>query len=75
MSRGSYWIAQTYKEIKNKQKSEEWFKEATKYLNTYYGQLAFVEIYPGETFSLDAQPNVDEKYKKTNQVRFCTNGI
>ena len=46
LSRGAYWIARTYKEIKNKQKSEEWFNEAAKYLNTYYGQLAFVEIKP-----------------------------
>ena len=64
LSRGAYWIARTYKIINNNQKSEEWFKEASKYLNTYYGQLAFVEIYPGEAFSLDVQPKVDEKYEK-----------
>ena len=64
LSRGAYWIARTYKIINNNQKSEEWFKEASKYLNTYYGQLAFIEIYPGEPFSLDAQPKVDEKYEK-----------
>jgi len=50
LSRGAYWIARTYKKIKNKQKSDEWFNEAAKYLNTYYGQLAFVEIRPGEEF-------------------------
>ncbi len=64
LSRGAYWIARTYKIINNNQKSEEWFKEASKYLNTYYGQLAFVEVYPGEAFSLDVQPKVDEKYLK-----------
>ena len=64
LSRGAYWIARTYKIINNNQKSEEWFKEASKYLNTYYGQLAFVEVYPGEAFSLDAQAKVDEKYVK-----------
>jgi len=64
LSRGAYWIARTYKVMGNKQKSEEWFKETSKYLNTYYGQLAFVEIYPGEAFSLDVQPKVDEKYEK-----------
>ena len=64
LSRGAYWIARSYKVIENKQKSEEWFKEAAKYLNTYYGQLAFVEIYPGESFSLDDQRKVDEKYEK-----------
>ena len=64
LSRGAYWIARSYKIINNNQKSEEWFKEASKYLNTYYGQLAFVEIYPGEAFSLDVQPKVNEKYEK-----------
>jgi len=64
LSRGSYWIARTYKEIKNKQKSEEWFNEAAKYLNTYYGQLAFVEIRPGEDFALQDQKKVNEKFKK-----------
>jgi len=64
LSRGSYWIARTYKEIKNKQKSEEWFNEAAKYLNTYYGQLAFVEIKPGEDFALQDQEKVNEKFEK-----------
>ena len=64
LSRGAYWIGRTYKKINNKQKSDEWFSEAAKYLNTYYGQLAFVETRPGESFSLDLQPNVKEKYKK-----------
>ena len=64
LSRGAYWIARTYKIIKNKQKSDEWFNEASKYLNTYYGQLAFVEMKPGELFSLEDQPKVSEKFEK-----------
>jgi len=64
LSRGAYWIAKTYKKKKNKQKSEEWFKEAAKYLNTYYGQLAFVEIYPNESFRLVDQPKLSEKFIK-----------
>jgi len=64
LSRGAYWIARTYKIMKNKQKSEEWFNEAAKFLNTYYGQLAFVEIYPQESFSLEDQPKVSEKFEK-----------
>ena len=64
LSRGAYWVARTYKEIKNKQKSEEWFNEAAKYLNTYYGQLAFVEMNHGENFALQDQEKVDEKFEK-----------
>ena len=64
LSRGAYWIARTYKEIKNKQKSEDWFKEAAKYVNTYYGQLAFVEIFPDKKFEIEIQKKVDEKFEK-----------
>ena len=64
LSRGAYWIARSYKTIGNKLKSEEFFKEASKYLNTYYGQLAFVEVYPGESFFLEEQPKVEKKYAK-----------
>jgi len=64
LARGAYWIARTYKVIKNTQKSEEWFNEAAKYLHTYYGQLAFVEMNHGVNFALQAQEKVDEKFKK-----------
>jgi len=64
LSRGAYWIAQTYKKIKNDKQSEEWLKEAAKYLNTYYGQLAFVEIYPDKSFSLEDPKKVDPKFIK-----------
>jgi len=64
LSRGAYWIARTYKNLNNKKKSDEWFLVASKYLNTYYGQLAFTEIKPNESFSLLSQPEVTEKFKK-----------
>ena len=64
LSRGAYWIGHTYKKLNNKQKSEEWFKEASKFLNTYYGQLAFVEINPNQAFSLIEQPMPSNKYIK-----------
>lgn len=64
LSRGAYWIGRTYKEMKNEQKSGEWLNESSKYLNTYYGQLAFVEINRGEKFALQEQQKVDEKYEK-----------
>tara|TARA_Y100000294_G_scaffold1039_1_gene1249 strand:- start:2646 stop:4034 length:1389 start_codon:yes stop_codon:yes gene_type:complete len=64
LSRGAYWMGRAYKTIGNNQKSQKWFNEAIKYLNTYYGQLAFQEIYPEKTFSLNEQPKVGEKYKE-----------
>jgi len=64
LSRGAYWLGRTYKKIKNEQKANEWFEKASKYLNTYYGQLAFLEIKKGEAFALEDQPKVSEKYEK-----------
>jgi len=64
LSRGAYWIGRSYKIMKNNQKSEEWFKKASTYLNTYYGQLAFIELNPGKAFSLIKQPTVSKEYEK-----------
>ena len=64
VSRGAYWLGITYKKIKNIKKSNEWFLEASKYMNTYYGQLAFVEINPGNAFALDDLPKVSKEYEK-----------
>ena len=64
LARGAYWLGYTYKIKKNNQKSQEWFKEAAKYLNTYYGQLAFLEVNPGKTFSISDNATVSDKFKK-----------
>jgi len=64
LSRGAYWIGRTYKIINNKQKSDEWFILGSKYLNTYYGQLSFLEINPKKEFSLVEQQAVSKKYQK-----------
>ena len=64
LSRGAYWMGKTYKKMNNQKKSEEWFLKASKFLNTYYGQLAFTEIKPNESFSLADQPKVSNKYEK-----------
>ena len=55
----------SFEKIGNKQKSLEWYTEATKYLTTYYGQLAHLKIYPNQKFELVEQNEVNEKYKKT----------
>ena len=65
LSRGAYWLARTYKFKDNNQKADEWFQEASKYLNTYYGQLAFAEINNKENFTLIEQPKISEKYEKS----------
>ncbi len=64
LSRGAYWLAKSYQKINNEKQTKEWFAEASKYQNTYYGQLAFSEVRPGEAFSLVDQPKVSEKFEK-----------
>ena len=64
LARGSYWLGKTYKILNNKSKSNEWFKESSKYTTTYYGQLSFNEINPKGDFFLEDRAKVSEKYKK-----------
>jgi soluble lytic murein transglycosylase len=56
--------------MKNNQKSDEWFNEASKFLNTYYGQLAFTEINSGKAFSLNDQAIPSKEYKKRFNKNF-----
>ncbi len=62
-SRGAYWLAKSYRSLGDNEKSLKWFKEASKYLTTYYGQLAFLELSPNENFELSKDMKVDEKYR------------
>ncbi len=55
LSRGAYWLGRSYEKLNDMESSEKWFKEASKYLTTYYGQLAFIKIYPNKDFYLDRE--------------------
>ena len=59
----AYWLGRSYEKI-NKNLANKWYEEATKYLSTYYGQLAYLKLYPNEPFELPEQLNVDKKFKK-----------
>jgi soluble lytic murein transglycosylase len=63
-SRGAYWLARSYKALGDKENSKKWFEEAAKYLTTYYGQLAFLELNPNKNFELSKDMDVDNKYKE-----------
>jgi soluble lytic murein transglycosylase len=64
LSRGAYWLGRAYEKIGDKKQSEDWYKEATKYLTTYYGQLAFLKISPNKKFELEEQQIVEDEYRK-----------
>ncbi|MDA8537213.1 transglycosylase SLT domain-containing protein [Candidatus Pelagibacter bacterium] len=64
LSRGAYWLGRSYEKIGNKEKSDQWYKEATKYLTTFYGQLAHLKIKPNENFELPEQQKITDEYRK-----------
>tara|TARA_B100001142_G_scaffold141725_1_gene142951 strand:- start:47 stop:2206 length:2160 start_codon:yes stop_codon:yes gene_type:complete len=63
VARGAYWLGRTYKKLGYEELSSKWFKEASNYLTTYYGQLAFLELDPDNTFELSQDKKVEEKYR------------
>jgi len=64
LSRGAYWLARSYEKMNNDKESYKWYEEATKYLTTYYGQLAHLKIKPNQKFILNEQIKVDGKIRK-----------
>ena len=64
LSRGAYWLARSYEKIGDKEQSYQWYEEATKYLTTYYGQLAHLKIKPNEKFELSEQQKITDEYRK-----------
>ena len=64
LARGAYWLGSTYKILKNKDLANKYFSEGAKFPMTYYGQLSFNEIKPGENFELIDQSNFNKEYEK-----------
>jgi soluble lytic murein transglycosylase len=64
LSRGAYWLGKSYENIGDKDSALNWYEEATKYMTTYYGQLASRKIDPNRKFELSLESKIDEKYRK-----------
>ena len=62
-SRGAYWLARSYEKLGDREQSNKWYQEASKYLTTYYGQLAFLKLNPNGKFELKKDLEVDNKYR------------
>ena len=62
-ARGAYWLGRTYKKLENDELSNKWFNEASNFLTTYYGQLAFRELKPNNTFELTKDMDVKKEYR------------
>ena len=65
LSRGAYWLGKVNLALNNKQEADKWFKEGSKYLTTYYGQLSHMKIYPNKTFELKESTQVDKNYAES----------
>ncbi|MDC3138674.1 lytic transglycosylase domain-containing protein [Candidatus Pelagibacter sp.] len=63
LSRGAYWLGRAYEKIGEREESNSWYREATKYLTTYYGQLAFLKLNPNGKFELNKDMEIDPKYR------------
>ena len=64
LARGAYWLGATYKTLGDKNLSFKFFSEGAKFPMTYYGQLSFNEIKPGENFELVDESNFSKDYEK-----------
>ena len=64
LSRGAYWLGRTFEKIGDETNALKWYEEATKYLTTYYGQLAFLKIKDQQTFELNNENPVNDNYRK-----------
>ena len=62
-SRGAYWLGRTYEKLGDKEQSMYWYNIASKYLTTYYGQLAFLKLDPRGKFELNKDMEIDDKYR------------
>jgi len=63
-SRGAFWIGRSYEKLGNIEQSNSWYEVAANFLTTYYGQLAFLKIYPNEKFELEKPLPIDREYEK-----------
>ena len=63
VARGAYWLGKTHQKLGYKELSNKWFKEASNYLTTYYGQLAFMELNPNDTFELSKDIEIKKEYR------------
>ncbi len=64
LARGAYWLGVAYEKIGNDNLSRKYFKEGSKYLTTFYGQLSYEKVNPFEEFQLNDDSKYSEEYKK-----------
>ena len=64
LARGAFWLGLAHEKSNKLDKAKKYFKEGSKFTNTYYGQLSFNKIKLGEDFKLSAEHEIADGYKK-----------
>ncbi|MBL6857459.1 MAG: lytic transglycosylase domain-containing protein [Pelagibacteraceae bacterium] len=64
LARGAFWLGLAYEKSNNQDKARKFYKESSRFTNTYYGQLSFNKIYSGQDFKLSSEFKVTNGYEK-----------
>ena len=64
IARGKYWLGRTYEAKGDKQNSVKYYKEASIYSYTFYGQVAHIEL-KQNTIKLPPMPTLEVHHRKT----------
>ena len=64
LARGAFWLGESYQKLNETGLANSFYSEAAKFPMTYYGQLAFNKIKPGENFQLIDQSFYSKEYEK-----------
>lgn len=66
IARASYWLGRSYEQIKDKENAEHWYKIASKYYISFYGQLSICKV-DNCSLKIPQDINADQKsYKLFN---------
>ena len=64
LSRGAYWIARSYESLNDTVTANKYYKIASGYPTTYYGQLSHLKIFKNEKYNLSESIGIDKNYQK-----------
>jgi soluble lytic murein transglycosylase len=64
LARGAFWLGLAHEKNNDVEKAKKYFKEGSKFTNTYYGQLSFNKIKVGQDFELSPEHKVSDGYEK-----------
>ena len=63
LSRGAYWLGLAYEKKADQEKALNFFKESSKFSNTFYGQLSYIKIKSAQPFQIPTDFTVKDGYE------------